>query len=70
MNNAPEFSKCCYRCPAVVRMSPEQFRADPNEHTICAVCRDKLEIEAGFAGTPIPPPEDDESISKEKKSTD
>lgn len=53
MNPAPQFSKKCYRCDVVVRLTAEEFRADANEHTICPVCRAKLEIEAGFAGAPI-----------------
>lgn len=53
MNDAPQCVKRCYRCPAVVRMSAEEFRASPNEFGICPVCRAKLDLEAGFAGQAI-----------------
>lgn len=53
MNPAPDFIKPCYRCDAPVRMSAAEYRADEfNLNTCCAVCRDKLAIEAGFVGSP------------------
>lgn len=57
MNNNPQFSKRCYRCPNLVRMTPQEFRASDGPfatETCCPVCRDKINVEAGFAGTQIP----------------
>lgn len=50
--------KICYRCEAFVRMSGPEFARDANTWTICPVCRDKLEIEARFAGQVVPQPEE------------
>lgn len=57
MNNNPQFSKRCYRCPNLVRMTPEEFRAAQGpyaEETCCPICRDKTHTEARFAGERIP----------------
>lgn len=59
MNANPDTSKLCYRCDQVVRLTAEQFRADPAEVTCCPTCRDKLNVEAEFAGAPLSPQETD-----------
>lgn len=42
--------RLCYRCDEFVRMTAEDSARWPNAWTICAVCRVKLDIEAGFVG--------------------
>lgn len=54
MNTAPDFTKRCYKCDNIVRMTPEEFRASPNEFTCCERCKVTLNTEARFAGEPIP----------------
>jgi hypothetical protein len=46
------FSKPCYRCTAIVRMSREQYHADENECTTCDVCKAKLKAEVAVIGLP------------------
>lgn len=50
MNANTEFSKPCHRCENVVRMTADEFRADPQTWTTCEVCRAILTTEAAGIG--------------------
>lgn len=42
--------KLCYSCDSAVRMTPAQYAADANEHTICARCWAVLTAQAREIG--------------------
>lgn len=54
MSADESFSRSCYRCDKVVRMTEDEFRLTAeNDWTICPECRVKLDIEANFAGASV-----------------
>ena len=47
MNNTPQFTKKCHRCPIVVRMTREKYEAERDQaETTCDRCRAILTAEA------------------------
>lgn len=49
-----KFSKECYRCRGVVKLTGEKFIEHPDLWTICQECARMLALEALYAGTVNP----------------